>query len=64
VRIQYIDGKRRSAWSLAGTMASRMSYGRGLWGGVAPWLALALVLLAAATAVRALLHSRDAPDVL
>ncbi|MEA2220482.1 MAG: hypothetical protein QOJ35_3108 [Solirubrobacteraceae bacterium] len=62
VRIEYVDGTPRSAWSLAGTTVSRMTFGRGLWGGLAPWLALALALLAAAAAVRALLGLAEARD--
>ena len=55
VRIEYFDGRATSAWSLADTIASRMTFGRGLWDGLAPWLALALVLLTAGGAARALL---------
>jgi hypothetical protein len=55
VRIAYIDGKPRSTWDLAGTIASRMTFAHGLWDGLAPWVALALVLLGAGGAVRALL---------
>ena len=55
VRIEYVDGERTSAWEVAGTMASRMGFGRGLWGSLAPWLALALVVAAIGVAARALL---------
>jgi len=58
VRIEYVSGERRSAWSLAGSMTSRMAFGRGLWDGAAPWVALALVLLAGAGSGRALLRAR------
>ena len=34
-----------------------MTMGTGLWGGLAPWMALALVLLVVAAAVRGLLAS-------
>jgi hypothetical protein len=55
VRIEYVDGRATSAWSLAGTIARRMTFGRGLWGAAAPWLALTLVLLAIGGMARALL---------
>lgn len=55
VRIEYFNGQATSAWSLADTAASRMGFGRGLWDGLAPWLALALVVLGVAAAGRALL---------
>jgi hypothetical protein len=54
VRIEYAGGEARSTWSLAGRIASRMTFGRGLWDGLAPWAALAFVLLAVAAALRAL----------
>lgn len=55
IGMQYVRGGRQSSWDLAGRIASRMTMGTGLWGGLAPWAAAALVLLAAGAAVRALL---------
>jgi len=57
VRFEFVRGKRQSAWSLAGTMERRMTFAHGLWAGLAPWAALALVLLAGAGAVRVVLRS-------
>lgn len=54
VRIEYVRGDRRSGWSLAGSIASRMTFGRGLWDGVAPWAALVFVLVGVVAATRAL----------
>lgn len=61
VRIEYVDGRRTSATDLAGTIASRMQVARGLWGGAAPWVALALLLLGVGGAARALLAAGDDP---
>jgi hypothetical protein len=59
-RLEFVAGERRSGWSLAGRIASRMTFGRGLWDGLAPWAALAFVVLAAAAALRTFLASIDA----
>jgi len=56
VRIEYIRARPQSGWSIAGDMASRMTFARGLWDGVAPWAALTLVLLGAGIGARALLR--------
>jgi hypothetical protein len=57
VRFEYVLARRTSTWSLADRIASRMTFGRGLWGGLAPWLVVILVVLACGGAIRALLSS-------
>jgi len=57
VRLAYVEARRTSAWSLSDRIWSRMPFGRGLWDGAAPWLALVLVALAAGAALRGLLLS-------
>ncbi len=58
-RIEYVLGKRLSGHSLRATIASRMTFARGLWGGLAPGAALAFVLLVVVAATRALLSAHD-----
>lgn len=55
VRIEYVRSERTTTWSLADRIASRMTFGRGLWDGLAPWIAVILVVLACGGAMRALL---------
>lgn len=62
VRIEYISGEPLSPWSLASTMKDRMTFGRGLWDGVAPWAALLLVLGGVGAAVRAVLTPQPAGE--
>lgn len=57
VRMEYVEARRRSAWSRTSTATSRMAFARGLWGGVAAWAALALVVIAALATGRALLST-------
>lgn len=55
VRLEYVRAQHTTAWDLREQVVSRMTIGRGLWGGLAPWLVIGLVLLAALGALRALL---------
>jgi hypothetical protein len=53
--LNYRRARPESPWDLAPRITRRMTVGTGLWGSLAPWAAIALVLLTAGAAVRAIL---------